>query len=330
MSGLRLGEGVREDPLNSGAFKWWVLEEAGFEIKRVVVRNSGHRMTYDAVEKDTRRRVFVKVQEQWDEDEERDGTEGMDAREVAVGRLLSGVDNAVPIDSSVVLWCEALNRWYRVSSEVFCDGMSLEELMTKAEHDELDSRKALEVIQMVLLDMKGYEQAGLVHRDIKPANLMLSGFRVIFLDWALGKRVDDPQDTNPEGTPEFIPPEQCEGGHSATSDVYSVGMMMYMFLTGHRPFAAEASSPYDYMRMHQSFTPALGFFPVELSPDTVDVFLALVRKDPKKRLTRAQAVEAVSELLKDGFWSERPAGFDHDDLYSEVRVAAAPWRRHDV
>lgn len=100
---------------------------------------------------------------------------------------------------------------------------------------------------------------GIVHRDLKPANIMLGAYgETVVLDWGLAKRVGRAEDVkddiasipSPEnaeatragdvlGTPAFMSPEQAVDSStvSEASDVYSLGAILYVVLTGDSPFA---------------------------------------------------------------------------------------------
>lgn len=92
---------------------------------------------------------------------------------------------------------------------------------------------------------------GIIHRDLKPSNLMLLDGRpegrefLKVLDFGIAKilGVDDPGAdvhtmTNAfMGTPPYTSPEQANGTAEPRSDIYSVGAILYEFLTGFRPFS---------------------------------------------------------------------------------------------
>ena len=136
-----------------------------------------------------------------------------------------------------------------------------------------------------------------VHRDIKPSNVMLKphgeGYRAVLLDLGLGRAVDSEGDLVGEsltqnfqllGTPEYMAPEQWNGGHHAipASDVYGLGGTLYFALTGRPPFGAlsteAANKTAAWMQMMKLHTgeprPRLD----ELRPDVPLAMEELIRR----------------------------------------------------
>src|SRR5215472_6702905 len=87
--------------------------------------------------------------------------------------------------------------------------------------------------------------AGLVHRDIKPANIALSDGEVKVLDFGIA-RADDPggatRTVGVLGTAAYLSPEQASGAPAGpSSDLYSLGCVLFEMLTGVPPFSAESA-----------------------------------------------------------------------------------------
>lgn len=99
----------------------------------------------------------------------------------------------------------------------------------------------------------------ILHRDLKPTNILVTqAGEVKLLDFGIAKLLDDTGGdaltalTERAGnafTPEFAAPEQLQGGDVTTAtDVYALGVLMYLLLGGEHPTAAPTSAPLDRMR----------------------------------------------------------------------------------
>ncbi|MET0382136.1 MAG: serine/threonine-protein kinase, partial [Burkholderiaceae bacterium] len=100
----------------------------------------------------------------------------------------------------------------------------------------------------------------ILHRDLKPSNILVTAAgEVKLLDFGIAKLLDDAADgggatelTARAGnafTPEFAAPEQLQGGEVTTAtDVYALGVLMFMLLGGEHPTGAPTGAPLDRMR----------------------------------------------------------------------------------
>lgn len=96
------------------------------------------------------------------------------------------------------------------------------------------------LMQDILAGLQYSHGQGVIHRDVKPANIMLTrDGRAKLTDFGIARieHSDITQIGTVMGTPAYMSPEQFRGETiSASTDVYSAGVILYQLLTGERPF----------------------------------------------------------------------------------------------
>jgi serine/threonine protein kinase len=108
----------------------------------------------------------------------------------------------------------------------------------------------------------------ILHRDLKPSNILVStDGQAKLLDFGIAKLLDDApteamrtQLTQLAGrafTPEYAAPEQVDGGDVSTAtDVYALGVLLYVLLTSQHPTSRTARTPVEVMRAVIDTVPA--------------------------------------------------------------------------
>jgi len=214
------------------------------------------------------------------------------AREAQVMRALSKHPHAVVVhDADIDVDRHVI---YIVMDVVH--GCSIEKLLTPGVPMPLDW--TTQVLGQLCDVLHQAHERGIVHRDLSPANLMLEDqpverVHLRVLDFGIAKVLDPESedfDTVPVtedgqffGKRSYASPEQLKGARvDARSDLYSIGVVLYEFLTGYRPFRG---GPAQLLIDHCSAEPPRF---AEVNPDVdlpavEQVVLRCLAKDPKDR-----------------------------------------------
>lgn len=146
---------------------------------------------------------------------------------------------------------------------------------------------------------------GIVHRDIKPSNIIYfdgaePGIKIT--DFGIA-RVEDASFTQQTqagdvlGTPQYMSPEQVLGQTvDGRSDLFSVGVIFYELLTGHKPFHGDSIATLMFRIATEEPGP-LQSPRFELPPALRRIVGRLLHKEPEKRYNGAELVEAIQDLL---------------------------------
>ena len=197
--------------------------------------------------------------------------------------------------------------------------------------------RRVELFQGVIDAVRYAHQHLVVHRDLKPGNILVTSDGVVkLLDFGIAKVL--PSATAGEAaetltlvnmmTPEYASPEQVSGGPITTqSDVYSLGVVLYELLTGHKPYRLLSAALHEVARVIADVeptrpsdvvitsTPTSGRERIQLTPDNVSavregdvnrlrkrlrgdldsILLMALRKEPERRYS---SVESFGEDLQ--------------------------------
>src|SRR6266478_912667 len=151
------------------------------------------------------------------------------------------------------------NSIHYIASELI-EGETLRDRLTRGS---MQLSEALDVAIQIASALTAAHRAGIVHRDIKPENIMLrpDGY-VKVLDFGIAKLAEQELPTTISreealllvetnlgsvlGTVRYMSPEQARGAHvDKTTDIWSLGVVLYEMVTGHAPFTGD--TPQDVM-----------------------------------------------------------------------------------
>src|SRR5438132_7819569 len=143
---------------------------------------------------------------------------------------------------------------YYIAME-YLDGRSLKELIVA--RGPAPVNVAIDYARQILAAISFAHRHGIVHRDIKPHNVLVDAEgRLKVTDFGIA-RAGASQMTEAGsiiGTAQYLSPEQAKGAPvDQTSDLYSVGVVLYELLTGQTPF--DGDTPVEIAMKHLSATP---------------------------------------------------------------------------
>ncbi|MFF1882180.1 protein kinase [Pseudarthrobacter sp. NPDC058196] len=142
---------------------------------------------------------------------------------------------------------------------------------------------------------------GLVHRDVKPGNLLITpDGRVKVTDFGIARLADQvplTQTGQVMGTAQYLAPEQATGQTATgSSDIYSLGVIGYECLTGHRPFSGESQIAIALAQVNDAPPP----LPESLPTPVRALLMSMLAKDPKNRPANAIKLAEAAEAIRNG------------------------------
>ncbi|OZG56580.1 serine-threonine protein kinase [Bifidobacterium tissieri] len=166
---------------------------------------------------------------------------------------------------------------------------------------------------------------GVIHRDVKPANIMVSETgEVKITDFGVSYSTNQAQITQDGmvvGTAQYISPEQAQGEQATPqSDIYSLGVVAYEGLCGHRPFTG--ATPVDIAAAHVND-------PVPPLPDSIDwqlreFVMSMLAKDPADRPANALVVSRTLAKIERRLLDQEASEALTETGHLTRRVMSAP------
>ena len=191
-----------------------------------------------------------------------------------------------------------------VVSMEFLRGQTLDHFLTQK--GKLSPAEASPLVRQMLAGLSAAHQAGVVHRDFKPSNVLLvpnpsaaPPLRAVITDFGLAHSLDPAEFSvtgsgEMLGTPAFMAPEQVTGNAiTPATDIYALGIVLFLMVTGKLPFSAENWRALAYKRLQEVPPPPKSLVP-DLDEGWSRTIVKCLERDPAARF---QTVEEVEEAL---------------------------------
>ncbi|CAN5257965.1 Stk1 family PASTA domain-containing Ser/Thr kinase [soil metagenome] len=181
---------------------------------------------------------------------------------------------------------------YYIAME-YLDGRTLKELIVARGPAPIPL--AIDYARQILAAIRFAHRHGIVHRDIKPHNVLVDGEgRLKVTDFGIARAGTSQMNEAGSiiGTAQYLSPEQARGAPvDQTSDLYSVGVVLYELLTGLVPFSGD--TPVEIALKHLSSLPeAPSTHRAEVPRDLDMVMMRALAKDPSERYHSAEEMDA--------------------------------------
>jgi calcium/calmodulin-dependent protein kinase I len=191
------------------------------------------------------------------------------------------------------IFCPVNETDVYIVMELMAGGELFDRIVSKEVYNEQEARVAFKDMLMAVKYLHSHD---IVHRDLKPENLLYQSnapdAKLKLADFGMAHMLKDTQLLSSAcGTPGYIAPEMMvKKGYGKEVDMWSLGVILYIMLSGCPPFYQE-----DHLELFRAIMAADYDFPSPdwdlVSPEAVDLVKGLMCLDPKVRLTPDQAME---------------------------------------
>ena len=177
----------------------------------------------------------------------------------------------------------------------YLPGRSLKERLGKA----IPYQEAAKILAPIADALAYAHSLGIVHRDVKPANILITASgQPMLTDFGIAKILESDGQTLTGsgvgiGTPEYMAPEQWTGQVTRAVDIYSMGVVFYELITGHKPYTADTPAA---VLLKQATEPLLrpASFVANLPEIVEQIIFKSLSKKPEDRF---QTMQEFGEAL---------------------------------
>jgi eukaryotic-like serine/threonine-protein kinase len=187
---------------------------------------------------------------------------------------------------------------YYIAME-FLEGQTLKEIV--AAEAPLAQERVIDLALQILQAAGFAHSHGVIHRDFKPHNVIVDDHghaKVTDFGIARAGASEMTETGSIMGTAQYLSPEQAQGhAVTATSDIYSIGVMLYEMLAGRLPFEGDSAVAVALKHLSEQPAPISQWRP-DVHPALEAVVMAALAKDPAQRWQSAEDLAAGLEAAR--------------------------------
>jgi len=211
----------------------------------------------------------------------------------------------------------------------YIEGQNLHQLLSQ--RGKLEAAEAVNIMEQVAAGLAAAHREGIIHRDLKPGNIMRdANGRVVVMDFGLARTVRGEGMTQTGammGTIEYMSPEQAQGKElKASSDIFTLGLILYELVAGIMPFHAESAIASLVKRTQQRAVPLTDVdknIPSSLS----NIVAKCLEKDPANRYQDAAELDADLRAWQSSGGKKVAASSMRLRM---IRMREVPWTRYAI
>ena len=224
-----------------------------------------------------------------------------------IGILKNEVENQIQLDHKNICRLFTVyedSHYLNLVLEYSSGGELFDRIIETGRHKE---PKARALIRQMLKSVKYLHSKGISHRDIKPENFLFENksksSQIKLIDFGLSKCYKnngfDSKMSSIVGTAYYVAPEVLKGNYGPECDVWSIGVIMYLLLSGSYPFDGKSNREIfrQILRCKVEFNQYNWLF---VSATARDLIYHMLNSNPLTRITAAEA------LKHPWFYSETP------------------------
>jgi serine/threonine protein kinase len=229
-------------------------------------------------------------------------------------RLLAALDHPNIVG---IVTAERVDGSFFIVME-YVKGETLEAVLDREKS--LDLPRALHYILQILHAVDHAHQASILHRDLRPANVLVSeSGQVKVADFGTSRLLEKSHATTVIGSPPYMAPEQFKGRAVLSSDIYSVGVILYQMLTGTLPYFSPNPAQLEKLVAQGRLTPPKlrnSQIPREIS----DIAMKALSPEVESRYQRAS--EIIDDLATAGEIDHNAT--EMEDIRRRLKAREAP------